>query len=248
MTTTWVGQGSDMARARLYEKAWSDFRTSSVSQEGAFVPAPQRFVWTGTQLSCLIRLEGASPELLAAIRREQRALLRYAGVMVHPRYFLHMTVRMFGEAEESCHGAACEVRDRAGVSVSSSEIDVTLREALAGTPACPITFRGLNSWREAPFLQVFDGGGISRIRGRISQALSEIEDREYADGFVPHLTLGYYCDGADLPAIAAYIGTRRDVFMGELVPRAVEMVWSRGGTPYPQLITIGRYPLVGDGR
>jgi 2'-5' RNA ligase len=242
--TTLQTEQPDVVRARLYEKAWSAFLANCLDDESFGAPAPRRFMWAGTQLSCLIRMDGAPPAVMAAIRRVQRDLVLQAGVMIHPEYFLHITVRMFGEAEESCRGALCAVQDRAGMSLASTEIDEALREALAGMPAFPITLRGTNSWHQAPFIQVFDGGGIRRIRERIAQALPTVEDREYVDGFIPHLTLGYYCDGADLPSIAQILSQRRDQLMGEFVPRAVELVWSRGGSPYPELITIGRYPLM----
>lgn len=243
-TLSEVGRAqADAMTAQRYEQAWCAFYESCAVGEAGLI-GPRIFAWGEMQLSCLIRLRHAPAEVLTSIRRAQRELGRLAGVMVHPEYFLHITVRMFGSARDSGRFHVCEIETPDGV-VSSEEIDAALQDVMRGIDPFRIELRGVNSWHKAPFVEVYAGGMIAEIRRRIAEALPALEDREYAGGFAPHLSLGYYCAGADLRAVAETIAGMRGRPFGEFEPHSLELVWSQGRSPYPELTTLREYPLRG---
>lgn len=230
----------DVALGRRFAAVWRAFRAAALEDDGRGQPPEWAFT-AGVQLSAIARIEG-QPDLLEALQRVQARLGPQAGLLLHPPQFLHLTVRMFGVGLSACQ-EGCDVRDYAGRLVSSREIDVALRQLLQGRPAFSVELRGVNAWPSAPFVQAFDAGMVTEIRAGIAAALPQLVDREYAGGFVPHLTLGYVCPGARLRDLAASIAPLRTLRVGEMHVRAIELVWGRGGTPHPELTAISRYVL-----
>jgi len=222
---------------RRHEAIWKAFLRDRLHRSDDAHELPGWMTLSGNQLSCLIRLT-PFPDVVTSVVNLQRRLSRHGVLIPHPARFLHLTIRMFGEAS-----GEYELLAAPRLCVPIQYICDSVSRSLCGLPAFQVILRGVNSWPEAPFVQVFDAGAILEIRRRIDQALPEAPDRDYPGGFLPHLTLGYYHFGADLTAIAREMAGLREYRVGRFSPRSVDLVWGRGASPHPELVTIARYPL-----
>jgi 2'-5' RNA ligase len=235
--------GDNAALREQYESIWELFLAECIEQRMYSEEIPRWLALSGDLLSCMIRLEDQF-SILEHIRRIQEALGQHREVMVHPEPFLHITVRMFGSSYPTCEGM-CHLDHSEGVQLPISRLDQALREAVTDQPSFQLKLRGVNSWREAPFIQAFDDGAIGELRRRVAAALPELRDRRYEGGFIPHLTVAYYHPGVDLAEVAGEIALLRDACVGELMVEELELVRGRGEMPYPNLVTLGRYRLRG---
>jgi 2'-5' RNA ligase len=165
------------------------------------------------------------------------ALSGYPFVRLHPDHFLHITLQELGFVREE--------------SASPDEISPARLEEFAHAAVGPISERdpfsltlgGVNSFQDAAFLDVHDGGACTRLHTRLLELAAIPRAPRYA--YLPHVTIAYYTSAAPIAGLAASLVPWRDVSLGSFLATEVEIVTLRLDEPYPPLETYAVIPLGG---
>jgi 2'-5' RNA ligase len=191
----------------------------SLRQHGDVLPGGRhRIAWADRADSyavCAIRVP-ASPELAAALEPLREALSRFPFVSLYPSDALHITIQELG--------LLVDTPSRSD-ETSLELIDEFARNAappVSDFPAFEVTLGGFNSFLDAPFLDVHDGGWCFRIHHRLRDfVLLPMED---AFAFLPHVTLGHYTEQADMGPFPAKMAPWRDRHFGTFVAGTVDVL------------------------
>src|ERR687886_817419 len=165
-----------------------------------------------------------------------RAALRpFPFVSLHPDYFIHITLLLIGfPVEEPEEGD--EVSDE-----RLAEIEASARRVLSDFPAFTVRLGNLNAFPGAAFVEVHDGGTLSRLR----DALREGCELKSPPG-PPHLTLAYFHapDGTPVSEeLISAIERYRNWEVGELAVESVEMTALDLRLDYPEPKTLAEISL-----
>ena len=183
----------------------------------------------------LLRIDAAA--LQPALADCQASLAAFTGLRLHPDRFLHVTLQELGF-----------VVDQAS---RPDELSKVRLEEFAQSAVGPVADRrpyrvevgGLNSFEDAPFLEIHDDGSTSALHTRLFE-LSAIP-RAAPFAYLPHVTIGHYL-GAGRPSdVIAMIEPFRDRVFGELTVEAVEIVTLDPAETYPALRPYAIIPLGG---
>ncbi len=209
-----------------YRRIWQGLRQHREVLDGRHDTAAWRSR-AGRFALCLIRVPAGA---LTAQAEELRAALgQFPFVRLHPDHFLHIPIQELGFVVKEP-----VARDE----LSQERLDEFVqhaREPIAGFPPYSVQLGGINSFLDAPFLDVHDGGWCSRIHHRLRGVVAIPPDTRYP--YLPHVTIGHYTRRQSMGNLPAVLTPWRDVQFGEFVATEVEVVTLAVDEPYPPLLT-----------
>jgi len=223
-----------VVRVKGYAEIWERFKRERRLEFGGHTDPEWQ---EGHAVSASFVAPVDAPHLREGLKPLRDALRPFPFVSLHPDHFMHLTLLPLGflvpkpEAENELSREQLE------------ELGERAREALVGFPAFEMDFANLNVFPGAAFVEARDGGMLEKLR----DALSERCGLEKPTGPL-HLTLAYLqeADGAPAPdEFVAAVEHYRDWPVGKFSIRRVEItLLTLGSSPYPELETFTRIPLV----
>ncbi|MBA2278409.1 MAG: 2'-5' RNA ligase family protein [Chloroflexia bacterium] len=174
---------------------------------------------------CVVRVPADS--LSPHIEELRPALAQFSFVRLHPDHFLHIPLQELGFVVDN-------PQQRDELSIDRLDEFITLaRDPIAAFPPFAIRLGGVNSFRDAPFLDVHDNGWCARIHHRLRNFVAIPPDTTYP--FVPHVTIGHYTAQAPMGHLPATLAQWRDSDFGEINVSEVGVVTLALDEPYPPL-------------
>ncbi len=226
-------------QAAVYERIWQQFLALDV-------PRPHRQDWAGwvdgrgPLLLLVARVR--APAVLDRVETVRARLCEVPGLELLPDHFLHVTV-------QSCGFLAPPL-----ASPREGELDREAMRALVPRLAAQLSrvapFRvdvgGLNAFYSAAFLELHSGGWLAQVR-RAARAAAETAATwpDPGDGFVFHLTLGYFDGQSTVFEACRAIDPLRDAYLGSACVDEVELVQVPADQreAFPPFSVRARFPL-----
>lgn len=223
-----------MDQGEAYRRVWQTFRTFARVADGRHDDAAWRG-HAGVFAVCVARVP--APALEPALADCRAALGRFPFVRLHPDHFLHISLQELGFVGDNPRQPDVIAPSRL------EEFATAAAGAVGGYPPFRVALGGVNSFQDALFLDVHDGGACARLHRRLNEVAALPRASRFA--FLPHTTIAHYTDDrpiADLPATLAHW---RDLRFGAFPVRQVEIVTLRLDDPYPPLEPYAVIPLTG---
>ncbi len=223
-----------MDQDEAYRRVWQTFRTFDRLADGRHDTIDWRS-HEGCYAVCVIRVP--TPLLQPSLDGCRAALAAYPWVRLHPDHFLHVTLQELG--------FVCDNPER------PDEITPARLDEFALAAAGPVGERdafdlilgGVNSFQDAAFLDVDDGGHCARLHGRLFELAAIPRAPRFA--YLPHATIAHYTRDAPVDNMAADLARWRDVPFGAFRVSQVEIVTLRLDQSYPPLEPYAIIPLRG---
>ncbi len=219
-----------------FRRVWQNLRSVSTVQDGRHDTEHWRS-HTGKFAICCVRVPASAlgPELT-----DVRAALRSLPfARLHPDHFLHIAIQEIGFLNDSP-----EHRDELSPADLDEFIGMAERPVTEFAPF-EITLGGVNSFSDAAFLDVHDGGWLSRIHRRLRDFAIVPVDARYP--YLPTLTIAHYVDIAPIGRLPAMLSEWRDTTFGSFIVRDVDIVLLSSHEAYPRLEVAHTFAL-GTGR
>ncbi|HEU0163588.1 MAG TPA: 2'-5' RNA ligase family protein [Thermomicrobiales bacterium] len=215
-----------------YVKAWDHFRSAGSVADGRHDTDD----WSSRDTSFAICCVRIPPGTLGPAIEEIRAVLaEYPFVRLHPDDFLHIPIQELGFLSD-----APRRRDEINFE-RLEEFSSVARIPIGEYPQFTIRIGGINSFLDAPFLDVQDGGWISRIHRRLLDIAVIPPNTRFP--FLPHITLGHYTESAEIGDLGERLEPWRDITLGEFEVNEIEIVTLRTNEAYPPLVDLHGLPL-----
>ncbi|HEU0114640.1 MAG TPA: 2'-5' RNA ligase family protein, partial [Thermomicrobiales bacterium] len=204
---------ADRDQQEAYERIWDAFRQMPCLADGRHDTAAWR-AHTGPFAMCIIRLPAAARR--ARLAACQAALARCPHVRVHPHDFLHITLQELG--------FVCD-KPNALDEISPARLDEFAQSAvgsIAEREPFRIALGGVNSFQDAAFLEVRDGGACAALHARLFD-LAAIP-RQPRFSFLPHATIAHYTADASAALVQAALTPFHDAAFGAFEVNQIEIV------------------------
>jgi len=173
---------SDTTEARL-RRAWRRFLRGG-RVRSAYEVWAEKARGRARHLSVVMPVR--DERIMARVLALQERLRAIPYLDLHPPHILHLTVRSLGFLVAR-RSSPDEVDDDLLPRVLAA-----VGEVADLTPPFEVRLRRVNSWDTAPFVEARSGGRILAIRAALAERLPFLQDFNYGEGFLPHLTVGYY--------------------------------------------------------
>lgn len=158
-------------------------------------------------------------------------------VSLHPNHFMHITLLPLGFLVP-------EPSEEQEISPDYlTEVETKTRRALEDFPAFEIEFANLNAFPGAAFVEVYDGGMLDELRGRICESCGI-----KAPTGTPHLTLAYFQapDGTPIPSgFISSLEKFRIWPVGKAPVDHIDLTLLDLRSDYPEPDKVARIPLRG---
>ena len=207
-----------------YRRLWQAFTRYPTLADGRHDDANWRD-HNGRFACCLIRvpvrhLQPELDHLRAALDRPQE-------VRLHPDHFLHIMVQEIG--------FICRKPSKPDeISIERfDELSSALSTALSDMSAFETNIASANSFEDAAFIEVHDGGGCEAIHRRLREVAAVPMIPRYA--FLPHLTVAHYLGDFDSYPTVKALQQFRDVVFGTFRVTEVEVATMRVDVDYPPI-------------
>jgi 2'-5' RNA ligase len=218
-----------------YRSLWSAFSRYPTLADGrhddvAWREHPGRFA------CCLIRVPVA--ELQPQLDNVRAALAGDGKSRLHPDQFLHIMIQEIG--------FVCRKPTRPDeLSIERfDELNSALSTALNDLPAFDVTIANANSFEDAAFLEVHDGGGCEAIHRRLREAAAVTMIPRFA--FLPHITIAHYLGSFDALHTVQTLQDFRATEFGKFRVTEVEIATMRVDIDYPPIYTTQKLILGGE--
>lgn len=159
-------------------------------------------------------------------------------VSLHPDHFMHITLLLLGFLTPEPEGP----NEISGARLT--ELGEKAKEELAEFPPFSVELANLNAFPGAAFVEVHDGGEISRLRDALCAGCG----LKRPPG-PPHVTLAYLQapDGTPAPdSLISAISEYRDWPVGTLEVQRAELTLLNVQDDYPEPKTLCKIPLLGE--
>jgi RNA 2',3'-cyclic 3'-phosphodiesterase len=224
-----------VVRVEGYAEIWERFKRERRLEFGGHTDPEWR---DGHAVSASFVAPVEAPHLREGLKPLRDALRPFPFVSLHPDHFMHLTLLPLGflvpepKAENEISREQLE------------DLGERAREALVGFPAFEVDLANLNVFPGAAFVEARDGGMLEMLRDTVC----ERSGLDKLSGPL-HLTLAYLqdADGALPPdEFVAAVERYRNWPVGKFSIERVEItLLNLGSSPYPDLETFARIPLVG---
>ncbi|HEX5499314.1 MAG TPA: 2'-5' RNA ligase family protein [Thermomicrobiales bacterium] len=224
---------ADRDQQAAYDRIWRAFSHASRLADGRHDTARWR-ERGGPFAMCVIRLPAALWPQLASC---QMSLAHCPNVRVHPDGFLHITLQELGFVCDQ-PGAADEI--------SPARLDEFAQSAvgpIADRAPFPIALGGANSFQDAAFLEVRDGGACAALHGRLFELAAIPRQPRFA--FLPQATIAHYTAAAPAAPVQAALTPFHDEEFGAFDVTQIEIVTLDVAEVYPPLRPYAIIPLGG---
>lgn len=182
---------------------------------------------------CCVRVPA---EVLQPSLDELRAALQDVPFLrLHPDNFLHIPIQELGFLKEF-------PRQRDEVNEARLEEFASVAHIPVGeyTPF-EITFGPVNSYRDAPFLDVRDNGFLSRLHRRLLDIAIVPPNTRYA--YLPHLTIGHYTTETAVGDLHERLLPFRETTFGTFTVTELDIITIATDEAYPEPTLRYRLPL-----
>lgn len=223
-----------MQSVKSYEEVWEKFVSRRTLEFGGHRdPAWQ----SGHDYSASFVIPADVSRFSDRLQPMREALRMQPYVSLHPDHFMHITLLLLGflspppEEENEVSGERL------------TELGESAKEALAGFSPFSVELANLNAFPGAVFVEVRDGGGISRLQDALCAGCG----LKRPPG-PPHLTLAYLQapDGTPAPeSLVSAISAYRDWPVGTLEVERAELTLLNVHDDYPEPKTLCEIPLSG---
>jgi 2'-5' RNA ligase len=222
----WREKREARRRDAAYRRLWQAFTRYPTVADGRHDDESWR-AHSGRFAACLIRVPAS--QLQPELNNLRAALDRPEQVRLHPDHFLHIMIQEIGFVTRN-------PRKPEELSIERfDELMTALDSALHDMNAFEVCIGGVNSFEDAAFLEVRNGGGCEAIHRRLREVAAVPMIPGYA--FLPHVTVAHYLGSFDsLPIVKALQGFRGTVF-GTIPVTKVEIVTMRVDVDYPPIFT-----------
>ena len=181
----------------------------------------------GRFAGCLIKIPASALEPnLEAFRDALRPLDQ---ARLHPDHFLHIMIQEIGFVCRTPAGP-----DEISIE-RFDELGSALSTALTDMDAFDISIRSVNSFEDAAFLEVHDGGRCNGLHQRLREVAAVPMIPRYA--FLPHITVAHYLGGCDSQPMLTALQDFRETEFGTFHVEEVEIATLRVDIDYPPVLT-----------
>jgi 2'-5' RNA ligase len=192
--------------------------------------------WQSRQSSFAICCVRVPAEVLQPALDELRAALADVPFLrLHPDNFLHIPIQELGFLKPFPKQRDEINEDRLEEFASVARIPVG-----EYTPF-EVSFGPVNSFRDAPFLDVRDNGFLSRLHRRLLDVAVVPPNMRYA--YLPHLTIGHYTREAEIGDLVERLLPFRETTFGTFTVAELDIVTLTTAEAYPEPEVIARLPL-----
>jgi RNA 2',3'-cyclic 3'-phosphodiesterase len=222
----WRSRRTTRRQDGAYRRLWQAFIRYPTLADGRHDDATWR-AHNGRFACCLIRVpvSAIQPEL----DHLRGSLKRTNELRLHPDHFLHIMVQEIG--------FICRNPSQADeISIDRfDELSSALSTALSDMEAFDTNIASANSFEDAAFLEVHDGGGCEAIHRRLREVAAVPMIPRYA--YLPHLTVAHYLGDYDAYPTIKVLQQFRDVVFGSFRVTEVEIATLRVDIDYPPIYT-----------
>lgn len=221
-----------MEQEEGYRRIWQNLRQVADVQDGRH-DGPEWRAHDGRFAMCCVRVP---TEILPVELSDLRgALANFPFVRLHPDRFLHIPIQELGFVTDEP-----ERRDEL-TPERLSEFIIMAERPVDDFPRFSITLGGVNSFVDAAFLDVHDGGWLSRIHRRLLDFVVIPPDTRFP--YLPHMTIAHYTRSAPIGNLPAVLAEWRDQTFGAFDVTQVEVVLIQTSESYPELETVHAFEL-----
>jgi RNA 2',3'-cyclic 3'-phosphodiesterase len=228
----WRSRRSARHQDGAYRRLWQAFSRYPTLADGRHDDDTWR-AHNGRFAACLIRVPAAS--LQPELDHLRQAIAQPAQVRLHPDHFLHVMVQEIGFVTRNPTRPDEISLDR------FDELCAALSTALHDLRGFEAVVANANSFEDAAFLELHDGGRVEAVHARLREVAAVPIIPRYA--FLPHVTVAHYLGEYDsLPTVKA-LQQFRDTRFGTFPVTEVEIVTMRVDIDYPQIYTTRKLAL-----
>ena len=215
-----------------FRRVWQNLRTVTEVRDGRYFTDAWRS-HPGPFVMCLVRVpvSGFGPQF--DVVRE--ALQPFPFVQYVPNDFLHIPVQEIGFVNE--HPTSRHELPRARV----DEFIAMAERPLLDFPRFPLVLGPVNSFADSAFLDVTDGGWLSRIHRRLLDFVPLTPSQRFP--YLPHMTLAHYIESAPIGNLPAVLAEWRDLELGSFIVDEVDVVSLDTQVEFPPFEVLHRFEL-----
>jgi 2'-5' RNA ligase len=217
-----------------YRRHWQAFSRYPTLADGRHDDESWR-AHSGRFACCLIRVPADSlkprlDDLRADLAPDGRARL-------HPDHFLHIMIQEIGFTTTNPTRNDELTFDR------FDELTTAFSSALKDISAFDITASSANSFEDAAFLELQDGGRCSAVHGRLREVAAVPMIPRYA--YLPHVTIAHYLGSFDSMDTLKTLQQYRGVEFGSFPVTEIEIATLRVDIDYPPIHSVRKIALNG---
>lgn len=220
------------AQDESFLRIWQHLRQATHVQDGRHDSDDWRGR-TGPFAMCCIRVPAGA--LIDEFANLRLALEAQPMVRIHPDHFLHVPVLELGFVVE--HPSRRDEIDLARL----DEFIALAENPVRDFPNFLIELGGANAFLDAPFIDIHDGGWLSRIHRRLLDFMVVPPDTRYP--YLPHMTVAHFTGDAPVGRLPARLAEWRDTSFGAFMVGSVDVVTMATSEPYPDLDVVHEFPL-----
>lgn len=224
----------ERSREQAYRQVWQGFRATTATADGRHDTDDWRSR-PGPFVVAMVRVPAAC--LQPALDELRRDLDPYPFVRPHPDGFHHLTLQELGFLVDR------PTRPDEINLVRLEEFADAAASAIATRPPLSLSFGGVNSFEDAVFLEVRDGGALDPLHARLLELAAIPRSPQFA--YLPLVTVAHYTVDAPSHEVEATLSRWRTVTFGRLQVTAIEIVTLRNDEAYPPLDVWAVLPLEG---
>jgi 2'-5' RNA ligase len=223
---TWQARRALRRQESGFRRMWQAFVRYPTLVDGRHDDANWRS-HNGRFACCMIRVPSAA--LLPPLNDFRAALEPLAQARLHPDHFLHIMVQEIG--------FVCRHPDETTeLSIDRfDELGMALSTALTDMTAFDVVVRGANSFEDAAFLEVHDGGRCSALHKRLREVAAVPLIPRYA--YLPHITVAHYLGEFPADDMIRTLQEFRETEFGVFRVTEVEIATLRVDIDYPPILT-----------
>ena len=221
-----------MEQTEGYRRIWQNLRQVTEVQDGRH-DGPEWRSREGRFALCCVRIPPGT--LSIEFARLRNALAGFPFVRLHPDAFLHIPIQELGFVTDTP-----AQRDEL-TPARLQEFIAAAQHPVVEFPRFAISLGGANSFVDAAFLDVHDGGWLSRIHRRLLDFVVIPPDMRFP--FLPHATIAHYTRSAPVANLPAVLADWRDQTFATFEATHVEIVLLDTSTPYPEMETVQAFEL-----
>jgi 2'-5' RNA ligase len=217
-----------------YRRIWQGFRATPTVADGRHDTADWRSR-RGPFAIALVRIPPLAMQ--PALDRLRADLAPFPFVRLHPDGFHHVTLQELGFLVDVPSGPD-EINR-----VRLEEFTQAAAAAVAERAPFAISLGGVNSFQDAAYVEVRDGGNLEPLHARLLELAAIPRAPQFA--YVPHVTVAHYTADAPNHHLAAVLSRWRRTSFGATTVSAIEIATLRVDEPYPPLEPWAVLPLGG---
>jgi 2'-5' RNA ligase len=228
----WRSKRAARRQETAYRRLWQAFTRYPTLADGRHDDESWRS-HIGRFACCLIRvpIQRLQPEM----DELRSALDRPREIRLHPDHFLHIMVQEIGFVSNNPSR-----QDELSIE-RFDELNGALSSALLDLDAFEARIASANSFEDAAFLEIHDGGGCDAIHRRLREVAAVPMIPRYA--FLPHVTVAHYLGDFDSYPTVKALQAFRNVQFGSFQVTEVEIATLRVDIDYPPIYTTRKLTL-----